>query len=200
MHKTILFILASFFSLAMILPLQISVAQAEEGMSSMDDDSGMRKRRYRYRKRTHRVQVGADITPWNQENDKNMLISLDLLYGYNAGMFEIGPNFSFMSKAGNSFAVKAIEAGLWGEFNIIKNTRKEQFVPAIGLKANYVNEGRNDNRLLLSPYLALKYFPASRTGLVMNISYDIQTKIDQLFEKMNMGINISLAYAHYFHF
>lgn len=199
MHKTILFILASFFSLAIILPLQMSVAQAEEGMSSMDD-SGMRKKRYRYRKRTHRVQVGADITPWNQEKDKNMLISLDLLYGYNAGMFEIGPNFSFTSEGGNSFAVKAIEAGLWGEFNIIKNTRKEQFVPAIGLKANYVNEGKNDNRLLLSPYLALKYFPASRTGLIMNINYDIQTKFDELFKKMNMGINISLAYVHYFHF
>ena len=205
MHKIILFILASFFSLAMTLPLQISVAQAEEGMGAASmSDSGMRKRRYRYRKRTHRVQVEANINPWNQEREnlgpkhKNLMIDFDFLYGYNAGHFEIGPNINLFSEGGRTFKMH-IGAGLWGEFNILKNTRKEKFVPAIGLKANYLKTDRK-NTLLLSPYIALKYFPASRTGLILNINYDIATPFDRLFDRMNMGMNISLAYVHYFHF
>ena len=196
MNKTILVILASFFSLMIAIPFHASFAETE-GMSSTDMD-GMRKKRYRYRKRTHRVQVGATVTPWNQESDKNLFVDLDLLYGYNAGHFELGPNIGINNPGNGRFNLN-LEAGIWGEFNMIKNTRKEKVVPAIGLKANYLKMG-NDNDLLLSPYLAVKYFPASRTGLVVNFSYDIITPFDKLFNKMSMGINVSLAYAHYFHF
>ena len=194
MKKTILVILASFFSLIIAMPFYAPLAQAED--MSMND--GMRKKKYRYRKRTHRVQVGASVIPWNEDSKKNLFIDFDLLYGYNAGHFEIGPTIGLNSKGGGRIDLE-MEAGIWGEFNMIKNTRKEKFVPAVGLKANYLKMG-NNNDLLLSPYLAVKYFPASRTGLVLNIAYDIVTPFDRLFDDMDMGINFSLAYAHYFHF
>lgn len=196
MNKTFLVILASFFSLMIAIPFHAPLAQAE-GMSSMDMD-GMRKKRYRYRKRTHRVQVGANIIPWNQDSKKSLFIDFDLLYGYNAGHFEVGPNVGF-SNEGSGKVNLNFEAGAWAEFNMIKNTRKEKFVPAIGLKANYLRMGK-DNELLLSPYLAVKYFPASRTGLILNVAYDVVTPFKNLFQKMDMGIGFSLAYAHYFHF
>ena len=191
--KTILLML---LSVMIALPMTVPItAHAENGM--MGDDM-MRKKRYRYRNRTHRVQVAANIVPWSQNSDKNLFIDLDLMYGYNAGFFEIGPNLRFMSPGDGKIKVNLF-AGLWGEFNIIKNTRKEQFVPALGLKANYVNMN-NKHSLLLSPYLALKYFPASRTGLILNINYEIVTPFDRLFSKMEMGLAVSVAYAHYFHF
>ena len=195
MSKAISFIFLGFLSLLVAVPLYIPVvAQAEDGMASNMD--GMRKKRYRYRKRTHRIQVGANIMPWNTDSDKNMFVDADLLYGYNAGHFEIGPNLgiTFEDKKLQTF-----EGGLWGEFNIIKNTRKERFVPAIGLKANYMKMGR-DNNLLLSLYLALKYFPASRTGLVLNVGYEVVDEFNELFKFKNMGLPISLSYVHYFHF
>ena len=194
MSKIVSFIFLGFLSLLVALPVSIpNIAQAEEGMSSNMD--GMRKKRYRYRKRTHRVQVGANVIPWHTQSDKNLFIDAGLLYGYNAGHFEIGPNI------GINFAdqqLQMLKAGLWGEFNIIKNTRKEKFVPAIGLKANYLRT--KDNNLLLSIYLSLKYFPASRTGLVLNIGYEVIDEFDKLFSFSEMGLPISLSYVHYFHF
>ena len=64
MSKAISFIFLGFLSLLVAVPLYMPVvAQAEDGMAS--DMDGMRKKRYRYRKRTHRIQVGANIMPWN---------------------------------------------------------------------------------------------------------------------------------------
>ena len=195
MSKIVSFMFLGFLSLLVAIPVSMPIiAQAEEGMASSMD--GMRKKRYRYRKRTHRVQVGANAIPWHTNADKNMFIDADLLYGYNFGHFEFGPNI------GLSFADKKLqmlEAGLWGEFNIIKNTRKEKFVPAIGLKANYLRMKR-DNNLLLSIYFSLKYFPASRTGLVLNIGYEVVDEFNALFKFNEMGLPISLSYVHYFHF
>ncbi len=201
MKKVMLFILSGVLSFLMAMPLLYTpVVQAEMGMGMgmADNMDGMRKKRYRYRNRTHRVQVGANIIPWNQNRNKNLFIDVDLLYGYNAGHFEIGPNIGFNSEGGGKINLN-FEGGIWAEFNIIKNTRKASFVPSIGLKVNYTRMS-NDNNLLLSPYLALKYFPASRTGLVLNLNYDIVTPFRQLFQKTEMGIAISLAYVHYFHF
>ena len=192
MKKTILVISASFLSLIIAIPFYAPMAQAE----SMSMDDGMRKKRYRYRKRTHRVQVGANIIPWSQDNKKSLFVDVDLLYGYNAGHFELGPNIGLSSDGGGKINLN-LETGIWGEFNMIKNTRKEKFVPAIGLKANYLRMGR-DNNLLLSPYLAVKYFPASRTGLILNIAYDMVSSFN--FTNMKMGIGVTAAYAHYFHF
>ena len=192
MKKTILVISASFLSLIIAIPFYAPMAQAE----SMSMDDGMRKKRYRYRKRTHRVQVGANVIPWSQDNKKSLFVDVDLLYGYNAGHFELGPNIGLNSAGGGKINLN-LDAGIWGEFNMIKNTRKEKFVPAIGLKANYLRMGR-DNNLLLSPYFAVKYFPASRTGLVLNIAYDIVSSFS--FTNMKMGIGVTAAYAHYFHF
>lgn len=194
MNKAIPFILAGFFSLIIAIPLHVPLAQAES-MTAMD---GMRKKVYRYRTRTHRVQVGSHFIPWNQDSKKSLLINFDLLYGYNAGHFELGPSIG-ISNQGDGRVELNLKAGAWAEWNIIKNTRKEVFVPALGLKANYLKMDR-DNDLLIAPYLALKYFPASRTGIILNIGYDVVTPFDKLFQKMKMGIDVSLAYVHYFHF
>ena len=192
-NRVALFVLTGFLSLTIAMPFFAPItAQAEMSMS------GMRKKRYRYRNRTHRVQVGASIIPWNQDKNKSMFIDFDLLYGYNAGLFEIGPNLGLSSPGDGKFTPN-LEVGLWSEFNIIKNTRKEKVVPSLGVKVNYLKEG-SDNNLLISPYLALKYFPASRTGLVLNVNYDIVTPFNKLFTSMEMGIGFSLAYVHYFHF
>ena len=193
MNKAILFILAGIVSLVVAMPFHVPVAQAED--MSMN---GMRKKRYRYRKRTHRVQVSVDASPWNKDSDKNQFFDVDLLYGYNAGFFELGPNIGLSSPGGGRIKLN-LEVGIWGEFNMIKNTRKEEFVPAIGVKASFINM-KNNNDLLLSPYLSVKYFPASRTGLVLNLNYDIVTPFNNLFNKTEMGITVSLAYVHYFHF
>jgi len=213
MNKTVLSIVAGFFSILIALPFYVPTAQAQGDMSSMKSGSGsmmdgMRKKRYRYRKRTHRVQGAINAVPWNDKNNSaKMYLAVDLLYGYNAGHFEIGPNLSLMSPAGSNFDPQ-LSAGIWGEFNFVKNTRKKRFVPAIGLKANYVRTNDSNiwtsytgkNVLLLSPYLTAKYFPASRTGVVLNVNYNIVTALSNLFSNMEMGIGISLAYVHYFHF
>ena len=190
MKKLLLLAVAGFISLSISLPL-VPYASAEEmGSSSMDN---MRKKRYRYRNRTHRVQVSADLHPWSQDADNNLLMQADLLYGYNAGLFEVGPNVSLeYIKKTFGFA-----GGIWGEFNFIKNTRKEKFVPALGVKVNYIHTGQ---MLFLAPYLALKLYPASRTGLIVNLNYNIVTPFSSLFKQMKMGINVSIGYAHYFHF
>ena len=181
-------ILTALLSLAITLPFSISVAQAEDTMD------GMRKKRYRYRQRTHRVQVAADVVPWSQNSNKDKTLNLDLLYGYNFKRFELGPVLGLKG----DFNALEIEAGAWGEFNFIKNTRKKRVVPALGLKVSFLQE-RNDSNLLMSPYLSLKYFPASRTGLVASLNYDIQTPFNNFFKRRDMGVGISIAYVHYFH-
>ncbi len=193
MNKKTLLILAAFLSLVIALPMHVPIAQAQDDMSM--SDTGMRKKRYRYRKRTHRIQVGADSMIPFKKTSSDTMIALHLMYGYNAGLFEVGPNIA----VAGTLKKLAFNGGLWAEFNIIKNTRKEKFVPAIGLKANYMKL-ESQNNLLLSPYLALKYFPASRTGLILNINYNIVTPFDRIFKEMDMAVNLSLAYAHYFHF
>ena len=191
-------ILSGVFSVLMSVPLLYAPSAEAESMMAGSMDEGMRKKRYRYRKRTHRIQVAASITPCSQEKSKNLYMDVDLLYGYNAGYFEIGPNIGLNSEGGGQLKIN-FEGGIWAEFNIIKNTRKASFVPALGLKANYSRMGNNNN-MLISPYLALKYFPASRTGLVLNINYDIETPFNKFFQKTTMGLDFSLAYVHYFHF
>ena len=175
------------------MPFTMSLAQAEESVSVTE---GMRKKRYRYRKRTHRVQVDVNFVPWSKiENEDGMPINLAGLYGYNLGWFEIGPNVKLDGQINNAKQM-GLEAGLWAEFNFIKNTRKQKLVPALGLKANY--KGLTDKELLLSPYLTLKYFTASRTGMVLNFNWNIVTRVQNFFNKIDMGANVSLGYVHYF--
>ena len=203
MTKIIQCILCGLLSLAVALPIALPSIAKAEGMSDMATD-GMRKKRYRYRKRTHRVQVGLNFVPWSQDREhKNLFIDLNLLYGYNGGYFEVGPNINFMHPPGDRFSQRDLTFGIgaWAEGNFIKNTRKKKLIPALGLKANYVRmEGQN--HLLLSPYVAIKLFPASRTGLVLNLGFDYITGFQNLFKKSSsrMGLNVSLNYMHYFHF
>ena len=199
MNKSITMFLAFVCSAVMIMPFSLPSALAEEGMTSATD--GMRKKRYRYRKRALRVQVGADVTPWSKVEDKDgILFKADLLAGYNFGYFEIGPNVN-LKKDVEDFKKTEVEAGLWGEFNFLKNTRKQKVVPALGAKVNYKKPKTGGNELLLSPYLALKYFPASRTGLVLNVDVEIVQSLQNLSDwgNIDMGVDVSLAYVHYFH-
>ena len=201
MTKIIKCVLCGLLSLAVALPIALPIVAKAEGMSDMATD-GMRKKRYRYRKRTHRVQVGLNFVPWSQDRDnKNLFIDLNLLYGYNGGYFEVGPNVNLMHPANSRFEQNEMTFGIgaWAEGNFIKNTRKKKLIPALGLKANYVRM-EAQNHLLLSPYVAIKLFPASRTGLVLNLGFDYMTEFKNLFKRNKMGLDISLNYVHYFHF
>ena len=184
MKKIGLFVLVGVLSSAIALPaVYTPVAHAENSMDSM------RKKRYRYRQRTHRVQVSGEGVFY-----KDVSVGAGLLYGYNFGYFELGPNVDFNWQRGGDLDWGV---GLYAEFNIIKNTRKEKFVPAIGFKANYLK----DNKLKVAPHLALKYFPASRTGLILNVRADMiapMSKLGDLLKGVSVGWD--LAYAHYFHF
>lgn len=197
MNKAMTLFLAIICSIVTAMPFSLPVAQAEEGVSATE---GMRKKRYRYRKRTLRVQVGADVTPWSEVSNKDGIpFNVDLLVGYNLGYFEMGANANLDKTAASSDKIE-LEAGVWGEFNFIKNTRKEKVVPALGLKVNYRKPSTGADELLLAPYFSLKYFPASRTGLVLNADFDILSTLQNLFrDNIEMGVDVSLAYVHYFH-
>ena len=197
MNKAITLFLTVICSIVTALPFSLPMAQAqEEGVSATE---GMRKKRYRYRRRALRVQVGAEVTPWSEVSNKEYIpFNVDLLVGYNFGYFEMGAN-AHLDKTTDDWKKTEVEAGIWGEFNFIKNTRKQKIVPALGLKANYRKPENSTDELLLTPYFALKYFPASRTGLVLNTDFDVQTKLRNLFQDVEMGIDVSLAYVHYFH-
>ncbi len=203
------FLSASVITLAMSFFLP-AIAQAESaieegksmlpktvamnGMSSMD---GMKKKRYRYRKRTHRMQVGAQFIPWSRISDRNLRFDVDLLYGYNAGQFEVGPNLSLSSEGGK--VSLNLDVGGWAEFNFIKNVRKNEFVPALGLKINYSLMKGNQHNLLFSPYVSVKYFLASRTGLVASLNFDVLTELRNFAASIDYSVDLSLAYVHYFH-
>ena len=198
MNKSITLFLAVICSTVMLMPLSLPSAQAEEDTASAATED-MRKKRYRYRKRALRVQAGVDVTPWSKISNKvGIPFNADLVVGYNFGYFEIGPNVH-LNKDSSDLKDTEIEAGLWGEFNFIKNTRKQKLVPALGAKVNYKRPKSGKDELLVGPYLAVKYFPASRTGLVLNIDFDIVTSLKNLYGKVDMGVDVSLAYVHYFH-
>ena len=180
--------------MAVSLSVPVSV-DADMHDNSMGE---MRKKRYRYRQRKHRLQLEGQFSPWHQNNERKYFLDADVMYGYNTGYFEIGPNVGLFSPGGGNFNL-FFNAGIWAELNFIKNTRKEEFVPAVGLKINYQLEERRKHFLLLSPYLTLKFFPASRTGIVLSGYYDIQTNFRSFFQNVFMGLNFSLAYVHYFH-
>lgn len=193
-HKMSVVIFSFLLSAVMVVPLSVPVPVLAQDGSSMGE---MRKKRYRYRKRKHRVQLGGVLKPWSNDKERNLNFKLDALYGYNAGYFELGPNagVSKMKRRELNF-----HAGAWFEGNFIKNTRKKKFVPALGIRVNHLTEKKADHYLDLHvPYVSLKYFPASRTGLVLNIGYNLTTKYKSFFKGMRHEVFASLNYVHYFH-
>ena len=193
-HKMRLVIFSFLLSAVMAVPLTVPIPALAQDGSSMGE---MRKKRYRYRKRKHRVQLGGFLKPWSKDDkDRNLSFNLDALYGYNAGYFELGPNagISRMERKLN------FHAGGWVEVNFIKNTRKKKFVPSLGIRVNHLTEEKRDHYLDVHiPYVSLKYFPASRTGLVLNIGYNLATKYKSFFRNMRHEVFASLNYVHYFH-
>ena len=204
MNKMINLMIGAFASLLFVFVSSVSYVPVAD---AQDSASSMRKRRYRYRKRHHRVQVNGNVIPWSSGTtplkDRNLTFNVDFLYGYNFGWFEFGPNIGVSKRAPGSTNFKnqiQLGAGLWGDLNLIKNTRKQKVVPAIGLKINYLKEegGSNQHFLLVGPKLSLKLFPASRTGLVLDLGFDYMTSFQKLFGEHGYGLNVQVGYAHYF--
>ncbi len=169
----------------------------EEGDSSTM--GMMRKKRYRYRKRTHRFQITAQGVPWHTDNQKSMFTNIGVIYGYNAGRFELGPQIRLYNPGGQSFQSLYLHLGGWLEYNFIRNTRREKFVPAVGISTGYELERRRRHNLALSVYLSAKYFVASRTGIAINLYYEYSTLGTALFRQTDMGVGYSISYVHYFH-
>ena len=191
------FIILSVILTAVFVP---AGSQAEPMEGSGDATmSMMRKKRYRYRKRHHRVQLSATGIFWHTDRPKSRYMDVGLLYGYNFGYFEMGPSVNVWSPGNGDFRSIYFNLGGWAEFNFIKNTRKQKFVPALGLESGYLLSQRRLHHLVLSPYVSFKYFVASRTGIVLNVYFEYFTQFIRFFKNRQQGIGLSLSYVHYFH-
>lgn len=192
------------FCLAPLVSFAEDSKLATRAPNNMDAGGGstmdmMRKKRYRYRKRTHRFQIMLQGIPWYRNDDqKSNFMNLNALYGYNAGRFELGPQLRLFNPGGRDFQNLYVHLGGWLEYNFVRNTRKEKMVPALGVSTGYELEKRRRHSLALSAYFSLKYFVASRTGFAFNISYDYVSLFTSLFRNPRMGIGYSVSYVHYF--
>ncbi len=190
-------IFSTLLSLVMVVSFSLPTPVVAQDDSSMGE---MRKKRYRYRKRKHRVQLDGFIIPWSSESKRKLSFDLNGVYAYNAGYFELGPYLNVYAMDNSSRNINLnLKVGGLIEGNFIKNTRKKRFVPGIGLKLGYWWKEKKDHMFDLSPYVALKYFPASRTGFILNIGYSLTTQFKNFFRSNDHDTFVSLGYVHYFH-
>ncbi len=200
MSKLIRFLIHTVLFAILIGVADVSSVAIAEDMGGSDSTMGlMRKKRYRYRKRTHRIQWMVNYVPWHRDDKYKHFINLGVIYGYNFGHFELGPYVRAFSQGGGNIQFLDLSLGGWVDFNIIKNTRRNKFVPALGVQAGYLFKDRRTHNFILSPRASFKYFVASRTGVVLSVYYETFSQFQRIFRNMQYGIGVSMAYVHYFH-
>ncbi len=193
------FVFSVFFAFLACVAFSPQSTWAEMEMGSDPTMTMMRKKRYRYRQRHHRVQIAVDGVIFHRDNARNKFMDVNARYGYNFGYFELGPSVNVWSPGNGDFQSLYLDFKGWAEFNFIKNTRKQRFVPSLGLETGYLMSQRRMHNLVIVPYFSFKYFVASRTGIVLNVYGEMFTQFTQFFSNRNWGIGVSLAYVHYFH-
>ena len=156
----------------------------------------------RYRKRHHKVQTNAWFS-WDNEFAFNNGSHLLVNYARNWGHLEAGALMGLMPSQGQK--IMDFNIGEWGfsvgglvEWNILKNKRRINWVPAVGLKVIYIQQ--ETPWVHLVPYFASKHFISTRTSLNIELESPWQVwEWSSDFNDLFQGFRFSLAYAYYFH-
>lgn len=156
----------------------------------------------RYRKRHHKLQTNIWLSLDNEfsfNKGSHLLVN----YARNLGNLELGGLVGFIPDEGEN--AMDFNIGQWGlsagglvEWNIFKNKRRINWVPAVGLKVIYIQT--NDPLVHLVPYFASKHFISTRTSLNIEVNSPWQVwEWSSEFQDLFQGVSFSLAYAYYFH-
>ena len=157
-------------------------------------------KRYRYIKREHGVRFtgNIDVTgslPQQILNPRDLDFNFSGAYAYNLkGYLEFGPYLDFSMNSGQM----GWKAGLFGEYNFIKNRGKRKWIPSLGLTAGV--KGMNGFHLSGGLQTSLKAFVAKRTAFISTLSFDISSPFDQLFSTLRTHLNIKMGFSYYFDF
>ncbi len=154
----------------------------------------------RYRQRHNKLQVHFDMS-FSKPKDKDGSIGgpFQLSYARNFEMFELGVFLDlYVSDLGlkfKDFAKKVpLSVGVLGQFNFIKNKRKMDMIPSVGIKLGW-QTGSNGGALV-APYLSGEYFLSSRTSLGLRIEYPL---VVWEFQGPFQGLNTLVNFSYYFH-
>ena len=141
----------------------------------------------RYKQRNHKIQTGGHLMIPQFEGNVNVG------YAKNWGYFELGGELG-LNPEGLDIKRLGPEVGLIFEGNFIKNKRKNDWVPGLGLKLAYMMDG--DHIINVNPYAILKWFISYRTSINFILDYPTQ-----VFPRRNFwsGVNLKWAFAYYFH-
>lgn len=161
----------------------------------------------RYIKRMHGAKVNVNVIPYEKGPGSTSKGTFDvgLAYSYNwKGMVEVGPYFGIEGKHIGGFAMNALDVGIHGEYNFIKNKGKKEVVPALGLKLGAHATGGTPMSwyLAVAPYVSLKYFVAKRTPIIVSAGYSFNADFKAISD-MSKAIHSSFleaGFAYYFDF
>ena len=162
------------------------------------------EKKYRYIKREHGAHFLGDISgPLGAQGATNISGSFSGSYSYNwKGFVEIGPYFG-LGLGIVPFNFSNFQAGLKGEYNIIKNRGRRKFIPAVGLSAGVAGDnssGAMAMQLSVGVHGVLKAFVAKRTAFVTHLGYNLQTPFQGMFSLMTHNLDIKMGFAYYFDF
>ena len=155
----------------------------------------------RYRKRHHKVQMNGWLA---FNNDFELIDNSHILLNYarNWGNFEAGALFGFIPE--NDQKVTDFDIAHWGlsagalaEWNFLKNKRRINWVPAIGLKILYIQQQKGLVQAI--PYLVSKHFISTRTSINIELNYPLQVWEFDASDFYWQGFSLSVGYAYYFH-
>ena len=157
----------------------------------------MQKRQYR--KRHHKVQINASSLTFSKKFDMEGVINVG--YSYNFGLIEAGlivgmqPDVSILEIASKLDDLNFL-IGLNLEANIIRNKRRNNLIPAVGLKTYLLYDG--DINIMVSPFASTKHFISSRTSINLEFAFPLQVFEFDLSD-LYSGFQVSVGYAYYFH-
>ena len=161
-------------------------------------------RKKRYIKRMHGVKVNLDVLAWEKTpSGSKGNFDVGLAYSYNwKGMIEVGPYFGIDGQHIGGFKVNALDVGIHGEYNFIKNKGKKKVVPAVGLKLGFYGAGNLASKYwAIGPYGSLKYFVAKRTPIIVSAGYSWKPGFPKFdMSKATHGIFLEAGFAYYFDF
>lgn len=155
------------------------------------------KKKYRYIKREHGVQIQGNIKALIPPTDTFAvsLTNFQAAYNYNwRGMIEVGPYGKVASVRVPNFSVDGWDAGIGVHYNIIKNRGKRTMIPAIGLQVGYGSA----NKLNTSIVAALKYFVGVRTPIHIALSYNLSDLLNFKLSDIRHGVDLSVGFSYYF--
>ena len=158
----------------------------------------MQKRQYR--KRHHKVQINSSSLQFGKKFDVEG--SVDVGYSYNFGHIEAGlvfgmkPDFNLIKIASELDDLNLL-VGLNVEANFIRNKRRNNFIPAVGVKAYALYDG--DVNFIVAPFVSSKHFISSRTSINLELGVPLNMLEVLNPSKLYDSMQFSMGYAYYFH-